>query len=241
MKRLLSIAFLLPLIALGNDALIYTVRTSGTGNPKERTLALTPGTTLRVAANGTLEVVGNPALISSLGLGSAAFAATGTAASQLPNNAQVGMYAVLDIELGGNYTDFELKASAANWAGGSMAYFYHSPDPAKSTITSQVWTMRPDVFFTDSQYTNPGDPQQNQRTWRKQSATQSIAAMRTNAQSVIPGVTVIVKYMGAINRYNAALIWSYCRLTPTGYEVDTAGRSIWHTITPKWISQPLQP
>lgn len=241
MKRILSIAFLLPLIALGNDALVYTVRTGGTSAPKERTLSLAPGTTLRVATNGTLEVVGNAALASSLGLGSAAFAYIGTGASQLPNNAQVGMYAVLDIELGGNYTDFELKASVANWAGGSMVYFYHSPDPSKSTFTSQIWSVRPDVFFTDSQYTNVGDPQQNQRTWRKQSATQSIAAMRTHAQSVIPSVTIVVRDMGVINRYNTALVWSYCRITPTGYEVDTAGRSIWHTITPKWISQPLQP
>ena len=241
MNRFLFLLLMLPLFAYGEETLVYTVRTNGTGAPKERTLSLAPGTTLRVSGSGTLEVVGNGTLISTLGFGTAAFANTGTAAAQLPNNAQIGTYAVFDIELGGNYTDFELKATVANWAGGNMVYFYHSPDPAKTIITGQLWNVQPDVFFTDSQYVNPLDPQQNQRTWRKQTSTQSIAAMRSNGNSVIAGVTVVVRDTGVINRYNATLVWSYCRLTPTGYEVDTGGRSIWRTITPKWVNAPLEP
>lgn len=97
------------------------------------------------------------------------------------------------------------------------------------------------VFFTDSQYVNPLDPQQNQRTWRKQTSTQSIAAMRSNGNSVIAGVTAVVRDTGVVNRYNTTLVWSYCRLTPTGYEVDTGGKSIWRTITPKWVNAPVEP
>lgn len=164
------------------------------------------------------------------------------------NNAMVGTYACIDIPLGGPYTDFELKASVDNFTddAANMVFFYHSPDPSKSVIP-QVWTTRPDVFFTDSQYV--GSPaSRNQRHWRKQTPTQSIAAMRANSNSVIASVTIVVRDVGwydpitnKINRSNPKLVWSYCRMTPTGYETDPGGKSIWHTVTPKWIPQPINP
>lgn len=147
-------------------------------------------------------------------------------------------FATFDIPLGGGYTDFELKATTNAWAG--MVFFYHSPDPAKAVIPQQVWTNRPNVFFTDSQYV--GSPvEKNQRYWRTQTATNSIAAMRANTNSVIAGITVVVRDMGAINPRNGNLVWSYCRMTPTGYEEDAGGKSIWRPITPKWVSQPFTP
>lgn len=147
-------------------------------------------------------------------------------------------FATFDIPLGGGYTDFELKATTNAWAG--MVFFYHSPDPAKAVIPQQVWTNRPNVFFTDSQYV--GSPvEKNQRYWRTQTATNSIAAMRANTNSVIAGITVVVRDMGAINPRNGNLVWSYCRMTPTGYEEGAGGKSIWRPITPKWVSQPFTP
>lgn len=147
-------------------------------------------------------------------------------------------YASFDIELGGQFTDFELKGTVTGWA--TMVFFYHSPDPSKSVITGQVWTTRPDVFFTDSQYV--GTPSyRNQRYWRKQNSSQSIAAMRSNGNSVIAGVTVVVRDRGVISSRSPTLVWSYCRMTPTGYEQDAGGKSIWRPITPKWITQTISP
>lgn len=159
-----------------------------------------------------------------------------------PIYAKRGLYATFNIPLGGAYTDFELKASAVNFVGGGMAFFYHSPDPGKSVIPSQIWSTRPDVFFTDSQYVKPGYPEENQRVWRKQDSSHSIADLRTNGNSVIAGVVVVVRdTAGALNSANAALVWSYCRMTPTGYEEDAGGKSIWHPIQPEWIAQPIAP
>lgn len=179
--------------------------------------------------------------------------ATSTAATNVANvgtldnrYAPKAAYAVFDIPLGGSYTDFELKASTSNFATNStytngMVFFYHSPDPAKSAIPEQIWSTRPDVFFTDSAWVGATN-YMNQRSWRKQSASQSIAAMRAaGVNSVIAGVVVVVRDMGVINPTNAALVWSYCRYTPTAYEADGGGRSIWVPVTPRWVSQPFVP
>ena len=45
--------------------------------------------------------------------------------------------------LGSSVTDFELKAM-----DGEMVYYYHSPDPAKTLIDTQIWQTRPTVRFT---------------------------------------------------------------------------------------------
>ena len=173
--------------------------------------------------------------------------ATSTASDRLANVGTLDaryepkkLYAVFDIPLGGAYTDFELKASASNFRDG-MAFFYHSPDPGKSVITEQIWTTRPDVYFTDSAYVGT-DTDQNQRTWRKQSASQSIATMRAGgSNSVIAGAVVVVRDTGTISPTNTALVWSYCRYTPTAYEADGSGRSIWMPISPKWVTTPPAP
>lgn len=147
-------------------------------------------------------------------------------------------YAVFTLDLGDNYTDFELKGTTNNWSGGGMVWFYHSPDPQKAVIWQQIWNVRPDVYFTDSQYVKPGDANMNQRTWRKQSATQSIAAMRSNTNSVIGSVTVVIGDTGgAISPTNRSLIFSWCRMTPTGPEADASGRSIWRTARPEWVAE----
>lgn len=184
--------------------------------------------------------------------------ATSTAATNVANvgtldnrYAAKPMRAVFNIPLGGSYTDFELKATVVNFATNStyplgMVYFYHSPDPGKSVVTGQMWSTQPEVFFTDSQYVNPTNAPMNQRAWRKQSASQSIAAMRASpSTSVIAGVVVSVMPSGPksaqITSTNPALVWSYCRMTPSGYEEDAGGHSIWYPVQPIWTSQGVTP
>lgn len=191
------------------------------------------------------------------GGGISAINATSTAATNVANVGTLDAryapkegFAVFNIPLGGNYTDFELKATTMNYATNGanpsgMVYFYHSPDPGKASIPEQIWSTQPGVFFTDSQYVNGTNAPMNQRTWRKQSSSQSIAAMRANGASVIAGVVVSVMPSGPsaaqINATNPALIWSYCRMTPTGYEEDAGGHSVWHPIQPTWRPQAIVP
>ncbi|HWL54273.1 MAG TPA: hypothetical protein VNQ90_17670 [Chthoniobacteraceae bacterium] len=142
-------------------------------------------------------------------------------------------YPVFHIYLPPGFTDFELKATTDNYE--TMVFFYHSPDPAKAFIPSQIWSTRPDVFFTDSQ-------RADRRQWIRQSASQSIAAMRVNGSSEIGGVILVVKDVGgAISQDNPKLIWTYAVMTPTGTEDDPGGRSIWRPIVPVWMSQPFNP
>ncbi|HWL51350.1 MAG TPA: hypothetical protein VNQ90_02885 [Chthoniobacteraceae bacterium] len=143
------------------------------------------------------------------------------------------IYAVFHIPMPKGFTDFELKASTDNYA--TMVFFYHSPDPGKMFIPSQIWTNRPDVYFTDSQLAD-------RRQWIKQSASQSITAMRVNSSSEIGGVILVVKDTGgAITPDNGNLVWTYCLMTPTGTEDDSSGRSIWRPIIPTWTTQPFNP
>ncbi len=151
------------------------------------------------------------------------------AANQIPEKAR---FAVFTIPVTGAFTDFELKASDDNYE--TMVFFYHSPDPEKSSIPQQIWTTRPDVFFTDSQHPD-------RRQWIRQSATQSISAMRANGNSRIGGIVVVVRDMGRINPDNLNLVWTYCLMTPTSTEDDPGGRSIWRPIVPVWQTQSFEP
>ena len=141
-------------------------------------------------------------------------------------NALQGKYAVFQIPvpLGSGLSDFEIKASTNDFLADPMLYFYHSPDPTKLVITEQVWTNRPDVYFTDSGKT--GTP--NRRAWIKQNTTQSIVTMLADANSEVGGIIVIVRDDLSANRDTA--VWSYAFV---GGE-DALGRDIWRPITPAW-------
>ncbi len=139
-------------------------------------------------------------------------------------------YALFNITLGDQWTDFELKATLSNFGEHTpftdLYLYYHSPDPGRTVITSQTGP-KPTVFFTDS-----GNA--DHRRWRKQTATQSIWAMRTRTTAIIPAVVVVVPVDTTITPTNAALIWSYCRISATDYERDATGSTIWHPIIPTW-------
>jgi len=145
-----------------------------------------------------------------------------------------GQFAVFWIPLsrGDQWTDFELKASTDDFlADNNMVYFYHSPDPAKAVITSQVWTNRPDVYFTDSGKT--GTP--NRRAWVKQSSSQSIFAMLADANSEVGGFLLIVR--DDLSPHRTGMVWSYNLMDSASADNDAAGRSVWRPIVPiRWTN-----
>ncbi|EIP96812.1 hypothetical protein OpiT1DRAFT_01237 [Opitutaceae bacterium TAV1] len=142
--------------------------------------------------------------------------------------------AVFTIPLGGSYTDFELKISTTNFTGVSpkLYIYYHSPDPAQTSITQYGPT--PDVYFTDSGYSGTGG---DHRSYRKQSANQSIWQMRSDSNAVIPTVKAVVPVDATVRPTNADLVYVYCRIGATDYERDAAGRVIWYQVEPSWVYQ----
>ncbi|EIP99331.1 hypothetical protein OpiT1DRAFT_03845 [Opitutaceae bacterium TAV1] len=133
-------------------------------------------------------------------------------------------YAIFTIPIGPGFFDFELKATLSNFGEHSpftdLYLYYHSPDPARTLITGQTGPV-PTVYFTDTGWTD-------KRRWRKQTANQSIWAMRSNSGALIPAAIVVVPVDATISPTNAGLIWSYQRITATDYE------DIWYPIVPVW-------
>lgn len=240
MKKLFFIFAFVALAQLAPaNTLLLTV--TGTGGTKEQRLALTPGTTLRVSGSGTIEAVSTEDFKTAIGLGSAASKNIGTTAgtvaagddSRIVNALQPGKYAVFCIPLatGDHWTDFELKGTTDDFLTDPMIFFYHSPDPAKSVIWQQVWTTRPDVYFTDSGKT--GTP--NRRAWIKQDATHSIVDMLADANSEVGGFIVIVRDDLSASRPN--IVWSYTLMDGATKDNDASGRDIWRPIVPiRWTN-----
>jgi len=144
-----------------------------------------------------------------------------------------GAYAVIYIPLpaGSQWTDFKLKVATDNFTSGQMVFFYHSADPTKVVSASQVWTNRPDVYFTDSGKT--GTP--NQRGWIKQNTTQSIFAMLTDANSEVGGFLVIIKDDLSADRDH--LVFSYWLLDASTGDTDPSNREVWRPVWPQqWVN-----
>ncbi|WP_043588084.1 hypothetical protein [Geminisphaera colitermitum] len=128
-------------------------------------------------------------------------------------------YLVFVIPIGPGFYDFELKATLSNFGEHApftdLVFYYHSPDPARTSVTSQVGAV-PSVWFTDT-------GNSDKRRWRKQPANQSIWQTRIG---VVPAVIVYVPIDATIRPGNAPLIWSYQRITATDYE------QVWYPIFP---------
>ncbi|MDR1279688.1 MAG: hypothetical protein LBK99_02550 [Opitutaceae bacterium] len=134
------------------------------------------------------------------------------------------LYVIFTLPLGSGFSDFELKATLSNFGEHSpftdLYLYYQSTDPARQSVSGQTGP-KPAVYFTDSGWTD-------RRRWRKQSATQSIYAMRSSTSAIVAGAIVVVPVDAVIRPDNPALIWSYQRISAGSYE------NVWHPIVPTW-------
>ncbi|WP_052362375.1 hypothetical protein [Geminisphaera colitermitum] len=225
-------------IATGGTLALAEGATVNGLQPLDSTLTALSGKTISTFAYTLLDDNDATSARATLGLGTAATtpatayatAAQGALAATAVQPGYFG-YASFRILLGGIWVEFELKCTVSNFGEHTpftdLYLYFHSPDPARTTITSQTGP-KPTVFFTDSGWTD-------HRRWRKQTATQSIWSMRSDAQATIAAAIAIVPADSVISPTNANLVWSYCRISATDYERDAAGRVIWHPITPDWL------
>jgi len=122
------------------------------------------------------------------------------------------------------WTDFEFKASSNNFE--VMHYWYHSPDPAVSTVTNQVWEVRPAVYFTDSRAAEA-------RAWIAQDDQQSIYGMLTDsANSYVGGWLIYVRGLGLTRAELENWVWTYALMDGADREEDPAGGMIWRMASP---------
>jgi polyhydroxyalkanoate synthesis regulator phasin len=141
---------------------------------------------------------------------------------------------VLQVPYGAPWTDFEIKATQVNFAGGSMVYYYHSPGAS----VGEIFTSLPDVWYTDSQATE-------NRAWIKQptSPRASIAASLVNVNSEVGGIIVVLNDPILANMSATAdLVFSFVWLDATSREEDLGGEPIWRPVVPtQWAPATYQP
>jgi hypothetical protein len=140
---------------------------------------------------------------------------------------------VLNVPPGTDWTDFELKASRTNFgATGTpdLVFYSHSPGATGTEVGAT-----PDVYFTDSGFSDP-------REWRElvKSPRTSIAASLSDVNAKVGSIVVVVTASGVLSKANEDdLVWSYVWMDESSREQDGAGRPIWRATVPvQWISAP---
>jgi hypothetical protein len=144
-------------------------------------------------------------------------------------------YPVLILELGGQWTDFELKASTNNFA--TLAYYVMSS-------ATNAWTTDPDVaiYFTD-------DYSADRRKWRRAAVGTPIGDQLVDPVNGVVGYVAVCPSAagGAGTQWmsirNPALVWSYARYDGVGLEMNATGtKSRWHLATPAgWRREQVAP
>ena len=135
-------------------------------------------------------------------------------------------YPVLVLELGGQWTDFELKASTNNFT--NLCYYIMSSGTNLYTSDTNVW-----VYFTD-------DYAADARQWRGSAVATAIGSQLVEpARSevefavVMPSHECAVDWQGWMSRTNNRLVWSFVRYDGIGLEMNVAGtKSRWNPVVP---------
>jgi hypothetical protein len=145
----------------------------------------------------------------------------------LPEVAAEGeSYPVLVLELGGPWTDFELKASTNNFE--SLVYYYTGWAAGGEMGDGGVW-----VYFTD-------DYAADVRQWRKSEWLTAIGAQLADGVNsevryvvVCPSHTCGVDWRTWMSRDNEKLVWSYARVDGIGMEMNATGtKTRWNAVVP---------
>lgn len=143
-------------------------------------------------------------------------------------------YPVLKIELGGEWTDFELKASINNFDPGTdVVYYIRSWEQTACPFDKNVW-----IYFQDDGSANPWE-------WKRSLyATSILSQLQDQANTEVESVMVFPSHQCEFDAYvwmyptNKNLTWSYVRYNGMTFEMNNAGK-IHHVITEpiKWVKE----
>ena len=145
-------------------------------------------------------------------------------------------YPVLRLDLGGQWTDFELKASTNNFE--TLCYYVMSSGTNAWTTDTNVW-----VYYTD-------DYAPDVRKWQKAARHMSIGgqcvdSVNSEVRSVIvcPSHECDVDWRTWMSPTNAKLVWSYVRYDGIGLDMNATGtKSRWTAVVPvEWRRERIAP
>jgi len=143
---------------------------------------------------------------------------------------------VLRLELGGSWTDFELKASTNNFD--SLVYYVQSSATNAYADDTNVW-----VYFTD-------DYGADARAWHKSATATSIGSQLADAVNseveyvlVCPSHECAVEWSGWMSRTNNRLVWSFVRYDGISLEMNGTGtKPHWSLAVPvEWRRERVSP
>jgi hypothetical protein len=149
---------------------------------------------------------------------------------------EVGTYPVLRLELGGQWTDFELKASTNNFE--SLCYYIMSSGTNAWTTDTNVW-----IYYTD-------DYASDVRKWQKSGHLIGICRQLTDptnsevrAAIVLPSHECDGDWQTWMTPTNTKLVWSYVRYDGIGFEMNATGtKSRWTAVVPvEWRRERIAP
>jgi hypothetical protein len=156
----------------------------------------------------------------------------------IPEELQADEYVfpVFILELGSNWTDFELKASTNNFS--SLVYYVMSSGSTSHAGDPEVWT-----YFTDDYL---GDV----RKWNRAIAESWIGGQLADPMNseveyvyVLPSHSCTVDWRTWMSRHNSKLVWSYVRFDGVGFEMNATGsKARWNPVQPvAWVRARIAP
>jgi hypothetical protein len=146
-----------------------------------------------------------------------------------------GTYPVIRLELGGAWTDFEIKASTNNFT--NLVYYYISSD-----TNAVADDYDPYVYFSDDYRTDV-------RQWVKATNHVPIYTQLSSTNSVcnqiylFPSTNTLVPACQWMQATNAHLVWSWVRFDGIDFEKNADGsKQRWNLVRPeRWEMQRTTP
>ncbi len=147
-----------------------------------------------------------------------------------------GSFPVLRLELGGQWTDFELKASTNNFT--SLVYYIKSSGVTGHQDDTNVW-----IYFTD-------DYAADMRRWVKSAPGTGIWSQLVDPTNSVVGAAMVfpsheceANWAGWMSPTNERLVWSYARYDGIDLERNATGtKTRWSAVTPlEWRKQRVAP
>ena len=145
-------------------------------------------------------------------------------------------YPVLVLPLGGQWSDFELKATTNNFT--NLCYYIMSSGTNSHTSDTNVW-----VYFTD-------DYGRDTRQWQRSAVATAIGSQLVSpTQSevecaiVMPSHACRVDWQRWMSRTNDRLVWSFVRYDGIGLEMNASGtKGHWNPVVPvEWRTARVAP
>ena len=135
-------------------------------------------------------------------------------------------YPVLRLDMGGQWTDFELKASTNNFT--DLCYYVMSSGTNVWTTDTNVW-----VYFTD-------DYAADVRQWQKAAPFTAIVSQLTDVTNsqveaviVCPSHECTGDWADWMSPTNTRLVWSFVRYDGIGFEMNVTGtKQHWGPVVP---------